>query len=107
MVCTRHRVSERRACRVLGQARTTQRYRKRVREEETPLRARIIQLASDYGGYGIPRILDLLRKRAYNGAIGTIGPPRHTSERRLGFPEPCDGLGPLDRSAGPPTMRGS
>lgn len=56
-------MSERRACRVLGQARTTQRYHKRVREDEAPLRALTIQLASDYGGYGIPRILDLLRKR--------------------------------------------
>ncbi len=56
-------MSERRACRVLGQARTTQRYRKRIREDEGPLRALIVQLACDYGGYGIPRILDLLRKR--------------------------------------------
>ncbi len=63
MVQERHRVSERRACRVLGQARTTQRYRKRVRPDEEPLRNLIVQLASDYGGYGIPRVLDLLRKR--------------------------------------------
>ena len=40
MACARHRVSERRACRVLGQARTTQRYERRVREDEGPLRAR-------------------------------------------------------------------
>ena len=59
MACKRHRVSQRRACRVLGQARTTQRYEKRIRAEEGPLRALIIQLSCDYGGYGIPRILDL------------------------------------------------
>ena len=63
MACRRHRVSQRRACRVLGQARTTQRYEKRVREEEGPLRALIVQLACSYGGYGVPRILDLLRRR--------------------------------------------
>lgn len=56
-------MSERRACCVLGQARTTQRYRKRVRADEEALRALVVRLASDYGGYGVPRILDLLRKR--------------------------------------------
>ena len=65
MARTRHRVSERRACRVLGQARTTQRYAKRVRKDEAPLRALIVQLACDHGGYGVPRILDLLRRRGW------------------------------------------
>jgi transposase InsO family protein len=50
---------------VLGQARTTQRYEKRVREDEGPLRALIVQLACDYGGYGVLRILDLLRRRGW------------------------------------------
>ena len=63
MAQKRHRVSERRACRVLAQARTAQRHQKRIRPDEAPLRKLIIQLASHYGGYGIPRILDLLRKR--------------------------------------------
>ena len=63
MARERHRGAERRARRGLGHARTTQRYQKRVRPDEEPLRNLIIQLASDYGGYGIPRILDLLRKR--------------------------------------------
>ncbi len=63
MAQERHRVSERRACRVLGQARTPQRYATRVRPDGVPLRKLVVQLASDYGGYGIPRILDRLRKR--------------------------------------------
>lgn len=54
MVCTRHRVSERRGCRVLGEARTTQRYERRVREDEGPLRALIVPPACDYGSYGVP-----------------------------------------------------
>jgi putative transposase len=66
MARTRHRVSERRACRVLGQDPTTQRYAKRVREDEGPLRALIIQLARDYAGYGVPRILDLLRRPGWH-----------------------------------------
>ena len=63
MACERHRVSQRRACRVLGQARTTQRYQKRIRPDEEPLRALITELAVAYGGYGIPRILQLMRER--------------------------------------------
>lgn len=63
MACGRHRVSERRACRVLGQARTTQRYTKRVRPDEEGLRTRITELACTYGGYGIPRILELLGRQ--------------------------------------------
>jgi transposase InsO family protein len=63
MACGCHRVSERRACRVLGQARTTQRYTRRIRADEEALRAQITQLACDYGGSGIPRILELLGRQ--------------------------------------------
>ncbi len=58
---TRLGVSERRACRVLGQARSTQRHRARVREDETRLVARIVELARQYGRYGYRRIAALLR----------------------------------------------
>ena len=59
----RHRlgVSERRACRVLGHARSTQRHRTRVRDDEQRLVARIITLATTYGRYGYRRITGLLR----------------------------------------------
>lgn len=53
-------VSERRACRVLGQPRTTQRRARRVPEDEAVLRARIIALASEYGRYGYRRVTGLL-----------------------------------------------
>jgi len=39
------KVSERRACRVLGQARSTQRRRPKVRDDEDALTRRIIELA--------------------------------------------------------------
>lgn len=45
-------VSERRVCRVLGQSRSTQRYKKRVAKDEDILTSRIVALASEYGRYG-------------------------------------------------------
>jgi len=59
--CSRLDVSERRACRVLGQARSTQRHRLRVPEDELRLVARIVELARTYGRYGYRRITALLR----------------------------------------------
>ena len=54
-------VSERRACRTIGQPRSTQRKPHRVRDDEAPLTAAIIQLASAYGRYGYRRVTALLR----------------------------------------------
>jgi putative transposase len=54
-------VSERRACRVLGQVRGTQRYTPRIPDDEEVLRERIIALARRYGRYGYRRIAGLLR----------------------------------------------
>jgi putative transposase len=54
-------VSERRACRVLGQARSTQRRRPVVRADEDALTRRIIDLASCYGRYGYLRVTKLLK----------------------------------------------
>jgi putative transposase len=58
-------VSERRACRVLGQARAVQRYTPEVREDEEPLTARIIELAAVYGRYGTPRITAMVREEGW------------------------------------------
>jgi len=44
-------VSERRACRVIGQPRSTQRYTKRPVDDEELLIKRIVELASEYGRY--------------------------------------------------------
>jgi len=54
-------VSERRACRVLGQVRRTQRYTTKVADNETVLTANIVSLASHYGRYGYRRITTMLR----------------------------------------------
>jgi len=56
------KVSERRACRVLGQARTTQRHSPRTKDDEERLVARIIELATRYGRYGYRRITALLKQ---------------------------------------------
>jgi putative transposase len=56
-----HRVSERRACMVLGQARSTQRRRAIIPDDEPQLVKEIIRLAKKYGRYGYRTITDLLR----------------------------------------------
>ena len=54
-------ISERRACRVLGQHRSTQRHLPSGREDEDLLVADMIELARQYGRYGYRRIAALLR----------------------------------------------
>ena len=58
-------VSERRACRVLGQPRATQRYHKQIADDEEQLTQRIVALASEYGRYGYRRVTALLRKEGW------------------------------------------
>jgi putative transposase len=54
-------VSERLACRVLGQQRSTQRKAPRGRADEAALTADIVALAAQYGRYGYRRITAMLR----------------------------------------------
>jgi len=58
-------VSERKACQVIGQPRSTQRYDKQIPADEDLLRQRIIELASEYGRYGYRRITALLRNEGW------------------------------------------
>ena len=57
--------SERRACLVVGQPRSTQRYDKQIPADEDLLRRRIIELASEYGRYGYRRVTALLRNKGW------------------------------------------
>ena len=59
------RVFERRACRVLGQARTTQRHSSHTKDDEENLVARITELATRYGRYGYRRITALLKQEGW------------------------------------------
>ena len=59
-------MSERHACRLLGQWRGTQRYISTQRDDEDALTRAIIQLASQYGRYGYRRITVLLQRAGWN-----------------------------------------
>jgi len=54
-------ISERRACRALGQHRSTQRKAPRGQEDEEQLTADLIELARQYGRYGYRKIAALSR----------------------------------------------
>ena len=58
-------VSERRACRVIGHNRSTQKYKLRENEFNKKLTGRIIELASQYGRYGYRTITDMLNNEGF------------------------------------------
>jgi len=59
------KISERRACKVLDQARSTQRHVPRVSDDEEALVNRIIELAEQFGRYGYRMITGLLRNEGW------------------------------------------
>ncbi len=89
------RVSERRACRVLEQPRSTQRRTPHVPDDEPRLVKRIIELATQYGRYGYRRITALLRREGWRvnhkrverlwRREGLKVPSRQPKRRRLWF----------------------
>jgi putative transposase len=86
-------VSERRVCRVLGQARSTQRRDRIIKSDEGALRQQIVGLACEYGRYGYRRVTALLRNdgwRVNHKRVARIWrqeglkvPQRHPKRRRL------------------------
>ncbi len=58
----RDKVSERRACRVLGQPRSTQRRTPHVPDDEPRLVNQMVELATQYGRYGYRMVTGLLRE---------------------------------------------
>ena len=67
MVQVRQRlgVSERRACRVLGQARSTQRRIPKRREDEEALREDVVKVARRFGCYGYRMVTGMLRTEGW------------------------------------------
>ena len=61
----KYQVSERWACRVLGQCRGAQRYTLTPRVDEDALTAAIVALASHYGRYGYRRVTALLNQAGF------------------------------------------
>ena len=94
-VCKRMRVSERRACRVLRQPRSTQRRHPKVTDDEKRLVSRMIELATEYGRYGYRRITALLCREGWRvnhkrverlwRREGLKVPQRQPKRRRLWF----------------------
>lgn len=86
-------VSERRACQILEQARSTQRREARMRSDEPQLVQRMIELATEYGRYGYRRITAMLRKEGFRvnhkrverlwRREGLKVPQKHPKRRRL------------------------
>ncbi|WP_158806869.1 IS3 family transposase [Beijerinckia sp. L45] len=64
-VVAKHGVSERFACRALGQHRSTQRRIPKTRDDEAALTADIVALALQYGRYGYRRITAMLRRAGW------------------------------------------
>src|SRR4051812_21145084 len=60
-------ISERRACKALGQHRSAQRNTPRVHDDEEALTADLIELARQYGRYGCRKIAALLRDAGWRG----------------------------------------
>jgi putative transposase len=58
-------VSQRRACKVIGQPRKTQRRTPKVKDDEEALRTAIIDLALQYGRYGYRRITEMLKREGF------------------------------------------
>ena len=65
-------VTERHACRVIGQHRSTQRKIPQGRPDEDALTRSIIALASEYGRYGYRRIWALLRRQGWDIGVGRV-----------------------------------
>ena len=58
------RVSERRACQVLGQVRSTQRRERPIPDDKARLVVRMVELATQYGRYGYRRVTAILHGEA-------------------------------------------
>lgn len=86
-------MSERRACRLIGQVRGTQRYEPKNNEEKDKLKTRVIELASEYGRYGYRQVTNLLNNEGWRigkDAVYTIWreeglqvPQKQPKRRRL------------------------
>ena len=65
-------VSERRACRVVGQHRSTQRRLPTPRSDQANLTQAVITLAENYGRYGYRRITALLNREGWRVSVGRV-----------------------------------
>jgi transposase InsO family protein len=59
-------VSERRACRAIGQVRSTQRHQASKRAADVASRERVLALATQYGRYGYRQVTSMMRNEGWN-----------------------------------------
>lgn len=77
-------MSERRACRILGQVRSTQRYEPKENQLQEQIESRVVELATQYGRYGYRQVTNLLRQEGWD-----VGRDRvYTIWRREGLQVP-------------------
>ena len=81
----RFQVSERKACGVIGQLRTTQRYEKVIDHEGERVRDRILELVKEYGRYGYKTITSMLQLEGF--AVGRDRVHRIWQEEGLQVPQ--------------------
>lgn len=65
MVMRELKISERRACKTIGQIRSTQRYQRIPNPEQEKLEGRVLAIASEYGRYGYRQVTDLLNMEGF------------------------------------------
>lgn len=69
----KYQISERSACGLVGLSRTTWRHLPIPRDDETPMRAEVIRLATTYGRYGYRTIAGLMRNAGWLSACFNLG----------------------------------
>ena len=97
-------VPERRACRALGQARTTQRREPTIKDDEPKLVERIIELACRFGRYGYRRITALLRMEGWRVNRKRVARIWRREGLKVPAKQPCQGtpsFAQLDGMRGP------
>jgi len=72
MLMSRFRVSQRIACRVVGQPRATQRYQAIPRADESALTHAVVELANLYGRYGYRTVTGLLQLQGWDIQHGRV-----------------------------------
>ncbi len=66
MVMQKLKVSERRACKTIGQIRSTQRYERIPNLEQEKLEKRVLTIASEFGRYGYRQVTNLLNMEGFD-----------------------------------------
>jgi putative transposase len=81
-------VSERRACRAIGQVRSSHRYEKTPNAEQDKIRERVIQLATQYGRYGYKTITSMLKNEGFDTGKDRVYTIWHQEGLKVPYKQP-------------------